>query len=29
MAAVSEIRIKVATDPISSVIDFKELKELG
>lgn len=29
MAAVSEMGIKVATYPISAVIDFRELKELG
>ena len=29
MAAVSEMGIKAATYPISAVIDFRELKELG
>jgi repressor of nif and glnA expression len=29
MAAVSEMGIKVATYPISTVIDFRELNEMG
>jgi repressor of nif and glnA expression len=29
MAAVSEMGIKVATYPISAVIDFRELKDIG